>query len=96
MFKSSNVFTYIDSVTGVNQDGEKYFAINVMSKGTHKKKLSFITKNYELINKISQIKFIDFQDVVLVVNFDRKFIKDKRISSWNCELVDIGNNRANN
>ena len=96
MFKSSNVFTYIDSVTGVNQDGEKYFAINLMSKGTHKKKLSFITKNDELINKISQIKFIDFQDVVLLVNFDRKFIKDKRVSYWDCELVDIGNNRANN
>ncbi len=93
MFKSSQVFTYIDSNTGVNQDGEKYFAINVMSKGTHKKKLSFVTKDDELINKISQMKFIDFQDVVLVVLFDRNYIKDKKVSYWNCELIDIGSNR---
>lgn len=95
MFKSSNVFTYIDSMAGVTQDGEKYFAINVMSKGTHKKKLSFITKDVELINKISQMKFIDFQDVVLTVSFTR-LINQNRYSYWNCELIDVGTNRNNN
>lgn len=95
MFKSSNVFTYIDSTVGVNQDGEKYFAINVMSKGTHKRKLSFITKNEDVISKLSQMKFIDFQDVVLHINFDRKYIAEKKISYWECELIDIGNSRNN-
>lgn len=95
MFKASQVFTYIDSTSGVNQDGEKYYAINVMTKGTHKKKLSFIAKNEELINKILQTKFIDFQDIVLTVNFSRTFNTNTRFSYWECELIDIGNNRNN-
>lgn len=95
MFKSSQVFTFIDTASGVTQDGEKYFAINVMSKGTHKKKLSFITKDTELINKIAQMKFIDFQDIVLTVVFSR-LINQNRYSYWNCELIDVGTNRNNN
>ena len=94
MFKASQVFTFIDTASGVTQDGEKYFAINVMSKGTHKKKISFITKNEELINKLSAMKFIDFQDIVLTVSFTR-LINQNRYSYWNCELIDIGNNRNN-
>lgn len=94
MFKSSQVFTFIDTASGVTQDGEKYFAINVMSKGTHKKKLSFITKDAELINKIAQMKFIDFQDIVLTVVFSR-LINQNRYSYWNCELIDVGTNRNN-
>lgn len=94
MFKASQVFTFIDTTSGVTQDGEKYFAINVMSKGTHKKKISFITKDEELINKLSSMKFIDFQDIVLTVSFTR-LINQNRYSYWNCELIDIGNNRNN-
>ena len=55
MIQGKQVFTYVDSKTGVTQDGEKYFAINVMTKANHKHKLSFITKDEELINKLSQI-----------------------------------------
>lgn len=95
MIQGKQVFTYVDSKTGVSQDGEKYFAINVMTKGNHKQKLSFITKNEDLINKLSQIKFIDFQDVVLIVEFKR-LINQNRYSYWNCELIGIGNNNANN
>ena len=94
MFKASGVFTFIDTASGVTQDGEKYFAINVMSKGTRKKKLSFITKNEELINRISQNKFIDFQDITIVVVFTRE-INQNRFSYWNCELIDVGNTRNN-
>ena len=94
MFEAKQVFTFIDTASGVTQDGEKYFAINVMSKGTHKKKLSFITKNEELINKLSSMKFVDFQDVVLTVSFTR-LVNQNRYSYWNCELIDIGNNRSN-
>lgn len=94
MFKASQVFTFVDTASGVTQDGEKYFAINVMSKGTHKKKLSFITKEEELIKKLSSMKFIDFQDVVLTVSFDR-LVNQNRYSYWNCELIDIGTNRSN-
>lgn len=95
MFTGKQTFTYVDSNFGVNQDGEKYFAINVMTKGNSKRKLSFITKNPELIDKIGGYKFIDYQDVVLTVSFDRIFNPEKRISFWNCELIGVGNNGTN-
>lgn len=94
MIQGKQVFTYVDSKVGVTQDGEKYFAINVMTKGSHKSKLSFITKNEGVINKLSQMKFIDFQDIVLIVEFKR-LINQNRYSYWNCELIGIGNNNGN-
>lgn len=96
MIQGKQVFTYIDSSAGVNQDGEKYFAINVMTKGKSKKKLSFVAKNPELLDKITQIKFIDFQDIVLILNFDRVFNKERKTSYWSVELIGIGNNNTNN
>jgi len=94
MIQGKQVFTYVDSKTGVTQDGEKYFAINVMTKGNNKQKLSFLTKNDDLITKLSQTKFIDFQDIILVVEFKR-LINQNRYSYWNCELIGIGNNTNN-
>lgn len=94
MIQGKQVFTYIDSKAGVTQDGEKYFAINVMTKGNNKQKLSFLTKNDDLITKLSQTKFIDFQDIVLIIEFKR-LINQNRYSYWNCELIGIGNNTNN-
>lgn len=91
MIQGKQVFTYIDSKTGVTQDGEKYFAINVITKGNKKQKLSFLTKNDDLITKLSQTKFIDFQDVILTIEFKR-LINQNRYSYWDCELIGIGNN----
>lgn len=95
MFKAGTTVTYIDTVTGVTQDGERYTAINVMTKGTHKKKLSFLTTKPELMDKINQMKFIDFQDVYISVVFTREVNKN-RFTYWNAELIDVGTNRANN
>lgn len=94
MIQGKQVFTYIDSKTGVTQDGEKYFAINVITKGNKKQKLSFLTKNDDLITKLSQTKFIDFQDVILTIEFKR-LINQNRYSYWDCELIGIGNNTNN-
>ena len=96
MIQGKQVFTYIDSSAGVTQDGEKYIAINVMTKGTNKKKLSFVAKRPDVLDKISQIKFIDFQDVVLILDFQRVFNKEKKTSYWTVELIGIGNNNTNN
>lgn len=95
MIQAKQTFTYVDSVTGVNQDGEKYFAVNVMTKGNSKKKLSFVAKKPDVLDKISGLKFIDFQDITLFIEFDRIFNKEKKSSYWSCELIGIGNN-ANN
>ena len=95
MVQGKQVFTYVDSVTGVNQDGEKYFAINVMTKGNTKKKLSFVAKKPDVLDRLTGIKFSDFQDITLVLEFDRIFNKEKKTSYWNCELIGIGNNGNN-
>lgn len=94
MIQGKQVFTYVDNKVGVTQDGEKYLVINVMTKGKNKQKLSFLTKDSELINKISQIKFIDFQDIVLIIEFKR-LINQNRYPYWDCELIGIGNNNTN-
>ncbi len=96
MIQGKQVFTYIDSSAGVNQDGEKYIAINVMTKGTNKKKLSFVAKRPDVIDKISQMKFVDFQDIVLILDFERVFNKEKRTSYWTVELIGVGRNNTNN
>lgn len=96
MVQGKQVFTYVDSSAGVNQDGEKYIAINVMTKGANKKKLSFFTKKPELIDKISQMRFVDFQDVVLILEFSRLFNIERKVSYWTVELIGIGNNNTNN
>lgn len=96
MIQGKQTFTYIDSTTGVNQDGEKYFAINVMTKGNTKKKLSFVAKRPQVLDEVTQMKFIDFQDVVLILDFDRVYNKEKKVSYWNCELIGIGRNNTNN
>ncbi len=95
MLQAKGTFTFIDSVTGINQDGEKYFAINVMTKGNSKKKLSFVAKKPELLDKLSGTKFLDFQDVTLILDFDRLYNKEKKTSYWSVELIGIGNNGNN-
>ena len=96
MIQGKQVFTYIDNVAGVNQDGEKYIAINVMTKGNNKKKLSFVAKRPEVLDKLSQIKFIDFQDIILILDFERVYNKEKKTSYWTVELIGVGNNNTNN
>jgi len=95
MVQGKQVFTYIDSSAGVNQEGEKYIAINVMTKGKKKKKISFVAKNPEVLDKISQMKFIDFQDIVLILEFDRLYNAERKSSYWAVELIGIGNNNTN-
>ena len=96
MVQGRQIFTYVDTTIGVTQDGEKYLAINVMTKGSNKRKLSFVTKKEEVINKISQIKLIDFQDVNLILDFDRIYNPERKTSYWGVELIGIGNNNTNN
>ena len=53
MIQGSQIFNFVERKVGVTQDGEKYIAINVLSKDNQK--LSFISKKEELINKISSL-----------------------------------------
>lgn len=90
MVTGKQLFTFIDKQVGVTQNGEKYLAINVLTKGNEKKKVSFLSKNDDLVSKYSNVKFNDFQDIELSLQFDRVYNSEKRFSYWDCELIGIG------
>ena len=81
-------FTYLDYKTGVNKDGEKFVAMNVRDKAT-KKNYNFICVIPEMVDKIVNAKFIDFQDLKLKILFDRVYNKNTRFWNWQAEIVDI-------
>jgi len=89
MIQGTQIFSFIERKVGVTQDGEKYIAVNVLSKDNQK--LSFISKKEEVINKISSLQLTKFQDIKLNFNFVREFNKEKRVSYWSCELIGVGN-----
>lgn len=89
MIQGTQIFSFIDKKVGVTQDGEKYIALNVLSKDNQK--LSFISKKEDVINKISSIQLTKFQDVKLNFNFIREYNREKRVSYWSCELLGVGN-----
>ena len=88
MINGNGVFNYIDRVVKVNTDGEKYLALNVLSKDN--KKISFITKDEDLINKVTNLQLTKFQDVKLFFNITRIYNKDNRYSFWSVELIGVG------
>ena len=61
MIQGSQIFNFIEKKIGVTQDGEKYIALNVLSKDNQK--LSFISKNENVIDKISALNITKFQDI---------------------------------
>ena len=71
MITGVQVFSYIDKKVGVTQAGEQYIAMNVLSKSN--RKFSFISKDPDVINKISQTNFTKFQDVKLHFDFDKEY-----------------------
>lgn len=88
MINGNGVFTYIEKLVKVNSDGEKYLSLNVLSKDN--KKVSFITKNEDLIDKVSGLQLTRFQDLKLFFNIERIFNKEKHYSYWTVELIGVG------
>ena len=88
MINGTQIFSYIEKKVGVNQDGEKYLALNVLSKNN--KKFSFLVKNTDLIDKISQLNFTKFQDIKLHFDFDREYNREKKTAYWTCEVIGVG------
>lgn len=88
MINGNGVFTFIEKLVKVNSDGEKYLSLNVLSKDN--KKISFITKNEDLINKVSGLQLTRFQELKLSFNIERIFNKEKRYCFWSVELIGVG------
>ena len=90
MINGNGIFSYVATSTGVNSDGEKYLILEVLTKST-KKKVNFITKDEELINKILLNKYVDFQDIKLQFLVTKEFNIKTRYSNWAVQLTNIGN-----
>lgn len=88
MINGVQIFSFISKSVGITKEGEKFLALNVLSKDN--RKFNFITKTPDVIDKISQTNFTKFQDVKLQFNFDREYNRDKKTSYWTCEIVGIG------
>lgn len=89
MINGCQVFSFIDKKHGVTKDGEQYIALNVLSKNN--KKLNFISKVPEVIDKLSTINLSKFQDIKLHFDFEREYNKEKKVSYWTCEIIGVGN-----
>ena len=87
MVLAKETFNFIDKREGITKDGEKYLSLNVLSKDN--RKFNFITKDTELINKISPLNLQKFSQIKLLLDFERVFNKEKRTSYWTCSLVGV-------
>ena len=87
MVVAKEMFNFIDKREGITKEGDKYLSINVLSKDN--RKFNFITKDTDLINKISPLNLQKFSQIKLVLNFERVFNREKRTSYWICELIGV-------
>ena len=87
MVVAKETFNFIDKREGVTKDGEKYLSINVLSRDN--RKFNFITKDMDLVNKISPLNIQKFSPIKLILDFERVFNREKRISYWTCNFLGI-------
>lgn len=87
MVVAKETFNFIDKREGVTKDGEKYLSINVLSRDN--RKFNFITKDMDLVNKISPLNIQKFSPIKLILDFERVFNREKRTSYWTCNLVGV-------
>ena len=88
MITGTQTFNFVDKKVGVNGDGEKYIAVDVLAKDG--RKFSFISKNPDVVDKISQLNISRLQEIKLQIGFDKVFNPKTRYSNWQCELVGVG------
>ncbi|MCI8411861.1 MAG: hypothetical protein HFJ40_05475 [Clostridia bacterium] len=87
MIIAKETFNFIDKREGITKDGEKYLSINVLSKDN--RKFNFITKDIDLINKISPLNLQRFAPIKIIVEFERVYNREKRTSYWSCEFKGV-------
>lgn len=87
MISAKELFNFIDKRVGVTKEGEKYLCVNVLSKDN--RKFSFVTKDVNLIDKISPLNIQKFSPIKLIFEFDRVYNKEKNVSYWSCEFKGV-------
>lgn len=88
MFNCVKTFSYLNQKAGVTKDGEKYIALEVRDK-EDKKNYNFLAKEIDVVDKIANFKFIDFQDIKLKLGFEKTFNTKTRYSNWDVKIVDL-------
>ena len=86
MLKSKTRFKYLEHVSSINKDGEKYLAVTVLDGSD---KFSFVTHDEELIKTFSSLKIEQFSDIVLIIGFERVFNQKTRYSNWQSVLLGV-------
>lgn len=87
MITARETFNFIDKREGVTKDGEKYLSLNVLSKDN--RKFNFITKDIDLINKISPLNLQKFAPIKIIVDFNRVYNRERKTSYWSCEFKGV-------
>ncbi len=88
MFKCKAKFNFIDKVSGVTKDGEKYVSLNVIPVNDTKK-YNFISKDETVINLLNSIQLSRFAEITLELGFVKEFNYERRISYWSCVLLGV-------
>ena len=86
MLKSKTRFKYLEHVSSINKDGEKYLAVSVLDGSD---KFSFITHDEELIKTFSSLSIEQFSDIVLIIGFERVFNQKTRYFNWQPVLLGV-------
>ena len=87
MFTCKEEFNFIDKRVGVTKEGEQYISFNVLSKDN--KKFNFISKDSKLIDKIAPLNLQRFAIIKLIVDFERVYNIERKISYWTCNLIGV-------
>lgn len=87
MIIGQETFNFIDKRVGVTKEGENYISLNVISKDN--KKFNFISKNPDIIDKISPLNLQRFAVIKLKLGFSRVYNQEKKSSYWACEFLGV-------
>lgn len=88
MFICEKSFNFVDRINGITKDGEKYISISVIDPEDNRK-YSFLTTDEKLISKISNIQIARFNEITLILGFEKVFNSRTRFSNWNVYLVGV-------
>lgn len=87
MIKGTETFNFVDKRVGVTKDGEKYISLNVISKDNEK--VNFISKDEKIIDKLGSLNVTRFAPIKLLLETNRVFNYEKRVSYWTVELIGV-------
>lgn len=87
LFQDKSRFKFLEKVCSINQDGEKYVSISVLSLDN--KKFNFISHDDSVIQTIQSLNIENLSDIIVNVGFYKSFNPRTRFSNWQCDLLGV-------